>query len=269
MPPAEVRESSGKATLADPSLSWAPLRIAAVYFAFGVLWILFSDAAVELVVAEADQTRVFQSVKGVFFILATALMLLALIRRHSRRMMVHSIRLAASEQRLLHLADEVPVALLVVSRGEIVQVNRGAADLLGDGTPESLVGKRMLSLVAPADSEAFNALMTATESTQAITTGSLRTLLSKSGAEVEVSLGISASCLGLPGSLLVCALDVSERRRLEAELRHAQKQELVGQIAAGIAHDFNNLITAILGYSELASRTLTKGHPGVQHLGGV
>ncbi|MFN3193275.1 MAG: ATP-binding protein [Aureliella sp.] len=47
------------------------------------------------------------------------------------------------------------------------------------------------------------------------------------------------------------ARDVSERRRLESQMRHMQKMESIGQLAAGIAHDYNNLMTVVLGNSEL------------------
>jgi PAS domain S-box-containing protein len=44
--------------------------------------------------------------------------------------------------------------------------------------------------------------------------------------------------------------DVTEMLNLEAQFRHAQKLESVGQLAAGVAHDFNNILTVIQGYSE-------------------
>ena len=52
------------------------------------------------------------------------------------------------------------------------------------------------------------------------------------------------------------AIDVTERRKMEAELRRAQRMESIGTLAAGVAHDFNNLITVIKGYSQLVMEDL-------------
>ncbi len=60
--------------------------------------------------------------------------------------------------------------------------------------------------------------------------------------------------------------DVTERRLLEEQLRHAQKMEALGAMGGGIAHDFNNLLSSILGNVELAERKLPQDHPARRNL---
>jgi PAS domain S-box-containing protein len=55
------------------------------------------------------------------------------------------------------------------------------------------------------------------------------------------------------------ATDITEFKKMEAELRQAQKMEAIGTLAGGIAHDFNNILSSILGYTELALDDAAKG----------
>jgi PAS domain S-box-containing protein len=90
----------------------------------------------------------------------------------------------------------------------------------------------------------------------------------KTGDLIDVSLTISPTrdrSGKITGASHV-ARDITERKRLDEQLRHTQKLESLGVLAGGVAHDFNNLLTGILGNTSLALETLSAGNPAKSFL---
>jgi PAS domain S-box-containing protein len=70
-------------------------------------------------------------------------------------------------------------------------------------------------------------------------------------------------------TVTVISKDITERKRLETQLQHAQRMEAIGTLAGGIAHDFNNVLMAIRGHTSLVLADLHSYDPHFKNLRGV
>ncbi len=83
----------------------------------------------------------------------------------------------------------------------------------------------------------------------------------KDGGVIDVELSVHTFGFGGRPSMLTMAQDVTQRNRMEGQVRQAQKMDAIGNLAGGVAHDFNNLLSIILSYSHMLASGLKDGDP--------
>lgn len=132
------------------------------------------------------------------------------------------------------------------------ELNRAAKQLLGT-TSEGLQGKRPAQLWPPPRAEAVEARPRECAANGRPVSYAETIVLPGGGRrELLVALTPVRGEAGCVEKVIQSLRDVTERSRLEEMLRHGQKLEAIGRIAAGVAHDFNNILQGVTGGLELA-----------------
>jgi len=150
---------------------------------------------------------------------------------------------------------------IVIARqdGTRVFANTALARMLGYEAPQELVGGSLWDHVAPEDVPRLRASFEARLWARRSPERSEHQAVKKDGTLLWVESLVSPVTWDGTPAALETSIDITERKRLESQLRQAQKMQAIGTLAGGIAHDFNNILSAILGYTELALDEVEQG----------
>jgi PAS domain S-box-containing protein len=177
--------------------------------------------------------------------------------RQARRKAERALR--ASEIRLRRLADAGVIGITVADdAGGIFEANDAFLTMVGYSRSDLNGGNLDWNKLTPPEWREVNSSINEELHAQGFARPFEKEYLRKDGSRVPVLVAVARLDESQAISL---TLDLSERRRLEAQFRQAQKMEAVGRLAGGVAHDFNNILSVILSYSEMVVGELKPEEP--------
>ncbi|MEM7129337.1 MAG: ATP-binding protein [Chloroflexota bacterium] len=179
--------------------------------------------------------------------------------------------LAQRQSELEMIFQSAPLGIVTFDLdGRILQTNRAFYEMIED-SEEALTAQRIHNLIEPTHLERFeNQLMVLIQGEVTNEPIELEVQTTRSTIlETYFRLGLVYAGDAQPHHIVATVADITERRRIERQMKVAQKNESVGLLAGGIAHDFNNLLGAVLAQNAVAQKSLQIGNPIEPHLQNV
>jgi PAS domain S-box-containing protein len=173
--------------------------------------------------------------------------------------------LQESEEKYRSLVANATDAIFIVQDGLITFPNPITLALVGY-SQEEMATLPFIDLVHPQDRAMVLDNHNRRLNGEEVPSTSTFRVLNKQGEELWGQLNAALTTWGGRPAILCFIRDITPQKRLEAQYLHAQKMEAIGTLAGGIAHDFNNILSAILGYAELAAFNIEEGTQARYHL---
>lgn len=180
--------------------------------------------------------------------------------------------LQKSRAKYQDLYDYAPDMYLAVDAKttNILDCNQTLVDALGY-KKEEIIGRPVFDLYTPESAEYAKTNVFPEFLKNGIIQEKEMQVKRKDGSVIDVSLNVSA-VRDLKGNVLHSRSswrDITEKKKLQAQLQQAHKMEALGILAGGIAHDFNNILASIIGYTQISLDELPKRglvYENLQHI---
>ncbi len=207
-------------------------------------------------IASGEYVATLQS----FLVVSVLLVLVPTIVISERNRKV--VELRESEGRFRQLTQAAFEGIGISAEGRVIDINDQILKMFGYERDE-MIGRPITELVAP-ESRAMvaEAMRTAREGVYE------HQALRKDGTMFHAEVQAKMARIGSRALRMTAVRDLTERRKaeeqrkkMEEQLRQAQKMEALAALAGGTAHEFNNMLGIIIGYSQLAKEELAGAHP--------
>lgn len=170
------------------------------------------------------------------------------ITKHNRALRL----LKDSEEHFRKIVEIMPIAVFGHTHKGILFTNTAAAELMEVEDSQELVGKELVEFLPHNQRERFSACLQRAL-TQPVENESLMVkVASITGKYIDVEMFFTPSLYQETRVVHITAHNITRRRKIEEEIKKADKLESIGLLAGGIAHDFNNYLATMLGNINLA-----------------
>ena len=172
-------------------------------------------------------------------------------------------KIKESEEFIKNVLESVDEGFVVIDREyKIISANRAYCDQVKMSV-EDIVGRHCYEIAHHNDVPCHKlgeecSVRHALETERSFASLHTHYDFAKNPIHVQIKSFPMRDALGRMTSVIGIINDITEKRRLESQLHHAQKMEAIGTLTGGIAHEFNNLLTAIIGYGRLLQEGITK-----------
>lgn len=175
--------------------------------------------------------------------------------------------LRESEEKYRTVLEGTPDPVVVYDiEGKVVYLNPAFTRVFG-WTLEECFGKKMDDYVPEASLPKTKKMIDMAISGKSFSgIETIRYNKKRNTIHVSISGAIYRDQKGNPIGSVVNLRDITEQKKLEAQLEQANKMKAIGTLSGGIAHDFNNILSIIIGNTELALDDIPKENPALLNL---